>query len=214
MTQSRTIRVMIVDDHDMLRSGLAIFIQTQAQLELVGEASSGSGALTQCGQVQPDVILMDLVMPDMDGVSTIQQIRKQYPHVKIIALSSYVDESLVQTALRAGAISYLLKNVSIDALAAAIRDAFEGKTTLAPEATQALVSAAQRPPRPSFNLTDREREVLRLMVRGMSNLEIAAQLMIGVSTVKKHVSHILGKLKTTSRTEAVATAMRYRLVDY
>ena len=213
MTQTMSIRVMIADDHDMLRSGLALFIQTRPELKLVGEASSGVEAVALCPQVKPDVILMDLIMPEMDGVSAITEIRRQYPSVQIIALSSFVDEALVQAALNAGAISYLLKNVSIDALATAIHDAYQGKATLAPEAAQALVNAAHHSPLPTLHLTDREREVLKLMVRGKNNTEIAAELGIGLSTVKKHVSHILNKLRTASRTEAVAIAVRQHLVD-
>jgi NarL family two-component system response regulator LiaR len=166
-----------------------------------------------CAKVKPNVIVMDLIMPDMDGVSAITEIRKKHSHVQIIALSSFVDEALVEAALNAGAISFLLKNVSAEALASAIRDAHRGKSTLAPEVAQVLVAASQRPPAPEYHLTEREREVLHLLARGKSNTEIAAELNVGISTIKKHVSSILGKLSTTSRTEAVAIAVRQHLVD-
>jgi len=196
----------------MLRSGLALFIQTCPDLSLVGEASTGQQAIEECQRLQPDVVLMDLIMPEMDGVTAIQHIRKHFPAIQVIALSSFVDEGLVSSALSAGAISYLLKNTSIDGLANAIRDASNGKATLAPEAAQALVNAAHRPPIPNYPLSNREQEVLTLMVQGLSNNEIAENLIIGVSTVKKHVSSVFAKLGVTSRAEAVALAVRYHLV--
>ena len=212
MVSHNSIRVLIVDDHDMLRSGLAVFIQTCSDLLLVGEANNGSDALALCAELQPDVVLMDLIMPGMEGVTAIQLIHERFPSIQIIALSSFVDESLVTAALTAGAISYLVKNSSIDLLASAIREAYRGKATLAPEAAQALVTAAHRPSPPNYALSKREQDVLALMVRGLSNNEIAEQLIIGVSTVKKHVSNIFTKFGVTSRAEAVAVAVRHRLV--
>ncbi len=210
-SQSSAIRVLIVDDHDMLRSGLALFIQTLPDLLLVGEAGSGLEAIAQCARLQPDIVLMDLRMPEMDGVVATRQIREQFPSIKIIALSSFADEHLVTSALNAGVISYLIKNASIEALANAIRDAYVGKATLAPEATLALANAAQRPTMPSYTLSKRETEVLRLMFDGKSNYEISECLTISLSTVKKHVSSILAKLEVDSRTEAVSLAVRYHL---
>jgi NarL family two-component system response regulator LiaR len=212
MTQTRLIRILIVDDHDMLRSGLSLFIKTNPDFLLVGEASSGKEAIEACERLQPDVVLIDLMMPEMDGVTAIRHIRAQFPAIRLLALSSFVDEELVNAALSAGAISYLLKSVSIDALANAIGAAYAGKATLAPEATQALVNAAQRPTVPHYPLSHREQQVLALMVRGLSNAEIAEQLVIGVSTAKKHVSSIFAKLEVTSRAEAVALAVRHHLV--
>jgi DNA-binding NarL/FixJ family response regulator len=212
MTQTQVIRVLIVDDHDMLRSGLALFIQTHQDLLLVGEASTGKEAIDACQRLHPDVILMDLMMPQMDGVTAIRIIREQFRSIQIIALSSFADEDLVTAALSAGAISYLLKNASIDGLANAIRDAYYGKATLAAEAAQALVNAAHRPVFPNFPLSRREQEVLVLMVKGLGNAEIAERLFIGVSTVKKHVSNIFSKFSVTNRAEAVALAVRYHLV--
>lgn len=211
--QTPVIRVLIADDHDMLRSGLSVFIQTCPDLLLVGEAANGKDAVQMCCQLQPDVVLMDLMMPELDGVTAIKLIREAFPSVQVIALSTFADEGLVQSALAAGAISYLLKNVSIHRLAAAIRDAAANKSTLAPEAAQALVNAAHRPPVPSYSLSKREQEVLSLMIHGLSNTEIAERLTVGVSTVKKHASNIYYKLKISTRAEAVALAVRHHLVD-
>jgi NarL family two-component system response regulator LiaR len=182
-------------------------------LKLVGEASNGEEALHLCETVQPDVILMDLVMPVMNGVTATQHIHATYPDVRIVVLTTFKEEELVQGALQAGAMSYLLKNVSIDELAAAIRNAYAGRATLAPEATQVLISAATRPPQAGHDLTEREREVLTLIVKGSSNREIADQLVISHSTVKNHVSSILSKLSAANRAEAVALALQNNLVD-
>jgi NarL family two-component system response regulator LiaR len=204
---------MIVDDHDIVRGGLVNMMDAFDDLKLVGEASNGEEALRLCETLQPDVILMDLVMPVMNGVTATQHIHATYPDVRIVVLTTYKEEELVQGALQAGAMSYLLKNVSIDELAAAIRNAYAGRATLAPEATQALISAATRPPQTGHDLTEREREVLALIVKGSSNREIADQLVISHSTVKNHVSSILSKLSAANRAEAVALALQNNLVD-
>ncbi|HLA97431.1 MAG TPA: response regulator transcription factor [Anaerolineales bacterium] len=212
MSPSQTIRVMLVDDHTMVRRGLATFLKVYDDLELVGEAGSGEDAVQICAQVLPDVILMDLMMPDMDGATATRLIRQQFPKVRVVALTSFIEEGLVQDALQAGAISYLLKDVSADELARAIRAAHSGRATLSPEAAQALVDAANQPPVPGQDLTERERVVLALMVEGLNNTQIAGRLVVRPSTIKTHVSHILSKLGVASRTEAVALAMRHRLV--
>jgi NarL family two-component system response regulator LiaR len=212
MNELEPIRVLLVDDHAVVRSGLSAFLLAYDNLELVGEASSGAEAVQQCEQHAPDVVLMDLIMPGMNGVETTQAIRARWPHIQVIALTSFPEEDLVQGALRAGAISYLLKNVSADELAAAIRSAHAGRSTLAPEATQALIDAAHRPPAPGDNLTTREREVLALMAEGLHNQEIAERLVVSRSTVKTHVSNILAKLDVGSRAEAIALALRQKLV--
>ena len=206
-------RVMIVDDHAMVRSGLAAFLSVADDCVLVGEAASGVDALRLCDQASPDVVLMDLVMPGMDGVATTRAIRERFPQVRVIALTSFPEERLIQEVLEAGAISYLLKNVSADELARAIRAAREGHSTLAPEAAQALIARVRQPKTPGHDLSAREREVLALMVQGMRNPEIAERLVVGRSTVKFHVSSILGKLGVQSRTEAVALAIQHRLVS-
>ncbi|GAP09013.1 two component transcriptional regulator, LuxR family [Bellilinea caldifistulae] len=213
MSESAPIRVMLVDDHAVVRSGLSAFLMAFDDLELVGEAENGLQAVQRAAAFQPDVILMDLVMPEMDGAAATRLIREAHPHIQVIALTSFREDALVQAALQAGAISYLLKNVSADDLAQAIRAAHAGRSTLAPEAAQVLIQAATRPPVPAFELTDRERDVLIWMVRGLSNNEIAAKLVVSPSTVKFHVSNILSKLGVSSRTEAVAFALQQRLVE-
>jgi NarL family two-component system response regulator LiaR len=212
MNELEPIRVLLVDDHAVVRSGLSAFLLAYDDLELVGEAGSGAEAVQLCEQHAPDVVLMDLVMPGMNGVETTQAIRARWSHIQVIALTSFPEEDLVQGALRAGALSYLLKNVSADELAAAIRAAHAGRSTLAPEATQALIDAAHRPPAPGDNLTTREREVLALMAEGLHNQEIAERLVVSRSTVKTHVSNILAKLDVGSRAEAIALALRQKLV--
>jgi NarL family two-component system response regulator LiaR len=203
---------MIVDDHAMVRRGLAAFLKVHADLELVGEASDGTEALRLCDQVGPDVILMDLVMPAMGGPATTKAIRDKCPHVQVIALTSFEEKGLVREALEAGAISYLLKNVSADELAQAIRAAHAGKSTLAPEALQVLVQTAAEPPAPQFDLTPREKEVLALLVEGLSNPEIAERLVVTRSTAKAHVSNILSKLGVSNRAEAIRVALEQKLI--
>jgi NarL family two-component system response regulator LiaR len=212
---SDPIRVLVVDDHTMVRTGLATFIQVSPDLELVGEARDGQDALELCERLEPDVILMDLVMPTMDGVTATRAIRERWPQTQVIALTSFQDKELVQDALRAGAIGYLLKDVSSDELAEAIRAAFIGRPTLAPEAAQALIQATRSErerPEPGHDLTAREREVLVLMVDGLNNPQIGDRLCISVTTVRSHVSHILSKLEVSNRAEAIALAVRNRLV--
>ena len=206
------IRVLLVDDHRMVRSGLAAFLSAFDDLELVGEAEDGRQAMLLCAERSPDVVLMDLVMPRMDGAAATRAIRERHPQIQVIALTSFEEEKLVQGVMEAGAIGYLLKSVSPDKLAEAIRDARAGRPTLAPEAAQALIHAATRPPAPAYDLTPREQDVLKLMVEGLSNPEIADRLVIGRATAKFHVSNILGKLGASSRTEAVALALQEKLV--
>jgi NarL family two-component system response regulator LiaR len=203
---------MLVDDHMMVRRGLATFLKAFDDLELAGEAESGAAAIQLCGEILPDVVLMDMVMPDMDGATATRAICQQYPQVQMIALTSFKEGDLVKNALEAGAIAYLLKDVSADDLVRAIRAAHAGRATLSPEAAQALVETANQPPAPGLDLTEREREVLTLMIEGLNNTQIAGRLTVSPSTIKSHVSNILSKLGVASRTEAVALALRHKLV--
>jgi NarL family two-component system response regulator LiaR len=213
MSNQNQIRVMLVDDHAVVRSGLSAFLLAYDDLILVGEASSGEQAVQLCAQVKPDVILMDLVMPGMDGAEATRAIREKCPNIQVIALTSFKEQDLVQGALQSGAIGYLLKDISADELANAIRAAHAGRPTLAPEAAQVLIQAARSPAdRLGFNLTEREREVLALMAEGLNNNQIAERLVISISTAKFHVSSILSKLGAATRTEAVALALQHKLV--
>ncbi len=209
---SKTIRVMLVDDHAVVRSGLGAFLLVNKDMNLVGEAESGEDALEKVSLLSPDVVLMDLKMPGMGGVAAIRALRQKYPEIKIIALTSYADEGLVQGALQAGAIGYLMKNVQAFELANAIRSAAVGRLTLSPEATEVLVQSATQPVIPGHDLTERERDVLKLMVAGLQNAEIAQQLIISPSTVKYHIGNIYSKLGVDSRVAAVSLAIQRQLV--
>jgi len=208
----RPIRVMIVDDHAMVRKGLTAFLKSEPTLELVGEAHDGREAIECCEQLHPDVILMDLIMPELGGVAATRTIHQRWPNVQVIALTSFQEKELVQDALQAGAIGYLLKNVSGEELVEAIRQAKSGKPTLAPEAVQALIQPPSEVESMAAELTRREQEVLALLVKGMSNPEIAAQLVISRATVKVHISSILSKLGVSSRGEAISLAIQNKLV--
>lgn len=212
MTDSQTIRVMLVDDHAMVRRGLTAFLKVYPDLEMVGEAANGREAVDSCERFRPDVILMDLMMPEMDGASATRHIRSNRPEIQIIALTSFQEKDLVQEALQAGAISYLLKGVTAQELANAIRAAHAGRSTLAPEATQILIRAANEGPAPGHDLTPREYQVLELVAEGLSNPDIAKELNVSRSTARAHVSQILSKLGVSNRTEAIALAFRSKLV--
>ncbi len=209
MDEKRTIRVMLVDDHEMVRNGLGTFLLIHDDLELVGEASDGEEALRLFASLQPDVVLMDIKMPRMDGVEATRALLARSPDARIIALTSFDDDESVERVLSAGAIGYLLKNVDADDLADAIRAAYEGKPTLGPEATEALLRASRRPLQLGHDLTEREREVLRLMIDGLTNPEIAEALFVSPATVKSHVSNVLSKLGAATRTEAASLALQH-----
>lgn len=212
MSQQEKIKILIADDHSVVRSGLGAFLQIFDDFELVGEASNGREAVERCALKRPDVVLMDLVMPEMDGAQATQAIREKYPGIQVIVLTSFKEDNLVENALQAGAIGYLLKDISADELAGAIRSAHAGRPTLAPEATQVLIKASGRRQTRDSELTQREKEVLKMMTDGLSNPEIAQKMIVSRSTVKFHVSSILSKLDASSRTEAVAIALQKKLV--
>jgi NarL family two-component system response regulator LiaR len=213
MNVSQTIRVMLVDDHNVVRSGLATFLKAYDDLELVGEAKNGFEAVNLCREKNPDVILMDLMMPEMDGIEATRAILEDCPDIKIIAMTSFDEEELVHGVLAAGAISYLLKNVSSDELAKAIRNAVSGQSTLSPEAARVLVQGTRPTKQPAMDLTEREMEVLNLVVQGNSNQLIAETLFISLATVKAHISSILSKLQVSSRAEAIAYAIKNKLIS-
>lgn len=214
MDRTSTIRVLLVDDHAVVRSGLAAFLMVYDDLEFVGEAGDGREAVQKCAELRPDVVMMDLVMPGMDGASATQIIRARWPSIQVVVLTSFKEDNLVRDALRAGAIAYLLKSASANDLAGAIRAAVAGRPTLAPEAAQVLIHANRWYNQvPDFDLTEREKEVLGLMALGLNNLEIAGRLIVSRSTIKFHVSSVLSKLGAATRTEAVAIAVQNHLLS-
>ena len=205
-----TIRILLVDDHAVVRSGLSKFLLVNKDLELVAEASDGNEAIQMTRLHKPDVILMDLMMPGMDGITAIREIHKKYPQVKIIALTSFSEQAMVQGALVAGATGYLQKNVTAAELGSAIRSAYAGRMTLSPEAAQVLAQSVTQSHLPGNELT--ERDVLRCMVDGMNNNEIAQKLVISLGTVKFHVSNNFQKMGAGSRVAAVKIAIEQKIV--
>ena len=208
------IRVMIVDDHDIVRRGISTFLTGFDDLVLVGEAANGQDAMRVCGEVQPHVIMMDMMLPDMDGIALTRSIRAAHPDVQVVMLTSAKDGDLVQGALQAGAIGYMLKNISVREMAEAIRTAYVGKPSLAPEATRALIDLSLHPRMspPTYNLTEREQTILKLMIQGRTNQQIADQIFVSRATVKVYVSTILSKLGVQNRVEAVRLALEESLV--
>lgn len=206
------IRVLLVDDHAVVRSGLGAVLLSYDDLTLVGEAGNGQEAIQMCDKHKPDVVLMDILMPVMDGVAATSAIHERWPDIRVIALTSYKEKDMVEGALRAGALSYLIKNVSAEELVGTIREAMSGQPRLSPEAAQVLIQDIKKPSLPTFDLTERENEILTLMVKGLPNNGIAEKLVVSRSTVKFHVSNILSKLGVATRTEAVATALKNNLV--
>jgi len=213
MSENATIRVLCVDDHEIMRGGIHYLLLAVDDVELVGDARSGEEAIHLCESLQPDVILMDMRMPGMDGIQTTQLIRERYPEIQILVLTSFDEEEMIQQAMQAGAIGYLQKGISVDELADAVRSAHTGKPTLSPEAFHVLVqSSVPQPQKLDFDLTEREMQVLEMLVQGLSNTQISNRLVITVATVKYHISNILKKLGAANRTEAAALAVQHDLV--
>ena len=209
---SDLIRVLLVDDHAVVREGVRAFLQLQPGIEVVGEADGGETALAVAAKLEPDVILMDLLMPDGDGITALRELRQAQPAAKVLVLSSYIDDAQVFGAIQAGAAGYQLKDIQPDALADAIRDVNAGRPSLHPEAQARLMHRTEGRAAGS-SLTPRERDVLRLLAEGFANKEIAARLVVSEKTVKTHVSSILGKLGVQDRTQAALAAVRQHLVD-
>jgi DNA-binding NarL/FixJ family response regulator len=207
-----TIQVLIVDDHSVVRQGLQMFLSLDPDIEIVGEAENGEEALQKVAELQPEVVLMDLLMPKMDGITAITRLRHSHPAVEIIALTSVLEDASVVGAVKAGAMGYLLKDTKAEELCRAIKAAAAGQVQLSPEAAARLMREVKLPDSPE-SLTERETEVLRLVGHGLSNKEIARELSIGEKTVKTHVSAILSKLGVLSRTQAALQAVKLGLVS-
>lgn len=210
--EKNRIRVLLVDDHAVVRGGLRFFLTSLDDIDLVGEAENGEAALHMCDRLRPDVVLMDLMMPRMNGIQATRLIRQRHPATQIIALTSFHEDKLIHEALGAGAIGYLLKTAAAKDLVEAIRAAYMGRTTLAPEVVHQVVTMVTRPSQPGDDLTNREIEVLRHLARGLSNSAIAEQLIVTRNTVRHHIRSILSKLNAANRTEAVVLAIQYGIV--
>lgn len=210
MANSR-IRVLLVDDHAVVRGGLRFFLSGAHDIEIVGEGSNGHEALALVASLKPDLVIIDVLMPEMDGIEATRELRRRFPEVRVLVLTSFGEGELVQRALQAGAIGYLMKDTQGSELISAVRTACAGAPVLSPDLTKALLGALHNPPTPGGDLSERELSVLRLMVAGMSNEQIAEQLFISRNTVRHHVHNILGKLHAANRTEAVAIAVQHHL---
>jgi len=207
------IKVLIVDDHPLVRHGIKTLLDVYDDIEVIGEAENGQEALEMCKKNKPDVVLMDLIMPGVNGIEATKEIMKNWSYIKVVTLTSFVDKKLIEDSLKAGAIGYVLKNISGDKLVATIRDADKGKSTLSSEASDFLISNIKKPPVADYQLTSQEKNILACLVDGLSNKKIAQKLVLSLSTVKFHVSNILNKLGVSSRTEAVSLAIKNKLVQ-
>ncbi len=212
MVTKPKIKLLIVDDHPMVREGMVVLLESIGDFEVVGNAGDGETGIKLCLEKQPDVVLMDMIMPgSMDGVQTTELMHQKSPNTRIIAVTASKDETIIHNVMKAGAISYILKDASIYELAQAIRAAYHGQQTIAAEALTSLIASRRQPQKLGYDLTTREYTVLRLMMGGFNNREIAEQLMISKSTVKNHITHIFSKLNTKNRTRAIAIAIEQKL---
>ena len=207
------LKVLIVDDHPLVRHGLSVLLGVYDDIEVIGEAENGREAFEMCGKHLPDIVLMDLIMPEIDGIEATRKILKNWSSIKIVILTSFVDKKLIEDSLKAGAIGFILKNVSGENLVATLRDAYRGKSTLSSEASDFLISNLKNPPVAEYQLTSQEKIMITCLVDGLSNKKIAQKLVLSLSTVKFHVSNILSKLGASSRAEAVSIALKNKMVQ-
>jgi two-component system, NarL family, response regulator LiaR len=212
MGKKNKIKVMVVDDHPLVRHGIKTVFEAYDDVLLVAEAENGREAIEKCGKYTPDIVLMDVIMLVLDGVEATTHLIKNWPNVKIIALTSFNNEDLIKKILKAGAVSYILKNISGAKLVKTIKDVYKGKLVLSSQATKILLTELREPPDETIKLTDREKEILALIVEGLSNKQIAERLYLSNSTVQFHVSNILSKLGVSKRTEAAYLALKQKLV--
>ncbi|HEY4662095.1 MAG TPA: response regulator transcription factor [Candidatus Humimicrobiaceae bacterium] len=207
------IKVLIVDDHPLVRKGIKTILSVYDDIEVIGEAENGKEALEICGKCLPDVVLMDLIMPEINGIETTKKMLENWSTIKVVTLTSFVDKKLIEDSLKAGAIGYVLKNVSGENLVSTIRDAEKGKSTLSSEASDFLISNIKKPAVVEYQLTNQEKNILECLVEGLSNKNIAQKLVLSLSTVKFHVSNILNKLRASSRAEVISIAIKNKLVE-
>lgn len=212
MIVKNRIKVLIADDHPLVRHGIKTFLETYDDIYIVGEAENGREAIEICEKHLPDVVLMDVRMPELNGIEATNHILKKRPNIKVIILTSFIDKELIENSLKAGASSYLLKNESGERIVRVIRDAYQGKSNLSSEATQIMISEVRNPLSKRYQLTKREKEILSLMVEGLSNKEIAKRLTLSTSTIQFHITNILSKFGVSKRTEAIYLALKQKLV--
>lgn len=207
------IKVLIVDDHPMVRRGINILLGVYDDMEVIGEAENGQEAIEMCEKHKPDIVLMDLMMPEVNGIEATKKILESWSYIKVVTLTSFIDKKLIEDSLRAGAIGYVLKNISGENLVNTIRDAYNGKSTLSSEASDFLISNLKAPKDTEYQLTDQEKKVIACLIEGLSNKMIAKKLVLSLSTVKFHVSNILNKLGASSRAKAVSIALKNNLIQ-
>ncbi|MHB1375943.1 MAG: response regulator [Candidatus Humimicrobiaceae bacterium] len=207
------IKVLIVDDHPMVRHGINILLGAYDDMEVIGEAENGKEAIEMCEEYKPDIVLMDLMMPEVNGIEATRKILENSSYIKVVTLTSFIDKKLIEDSLKAGAIGYVLKNISGDNLVTTIRDAYKGKSTLSSEASDFLISNLKTPKGTDYQLTTQEKIIMACLVEGLSNKKITQKLVLSLSTVKFHVSNILNKLGASSRAEAVSIALKNNLIQ-